>query len=233
MRNHLGLLKQVQLFTACTAFTLLLGLLPVLTPGSASAARGKTARGGKGPVVTLKSIQRRLTALLARQVKKGSPAARARELKLKALVNRFLDFGVLARHALGKHWKKRSEAERKEFVALVRELIERSYLRRIHSGKSKGEKIKIEYRKHKITGSKAVVFTRVVTRGKGAKRSRVRVTYKMHRRDGRWIVTDAETNDESLTDLYREQFYKIIRKKDYADLVRRLKRKIKQLRKRG
>ena len=69
--------------------------------------------------------------------------------KLKREVNRFLDFHELARLALAQHWTKRTEQERKEFVDILRALIERSYLKQLRSNL----KYKISYRSESVRGA--------------------------------------------------------------------------------
>lgn len=72
-----------------------------------------------------------------------------------------------------------------------------------------------------IDGRQAVVRTRVAAR----QGTEVPVDYRMHQRDGRWLVYDVAIEGVSLIANYRSQFNKIIRSGSYAELVEKLKAK--------
>ena len=45
---------------------------------------------------------------------------------------------------------------------------------------------------------------------------------------GQWQVVDVDLDEVSMRNNLRSQFYKIINKKDYQDLVRRMEEKLKE-----
>ncbi len=170
------------------------------------------------PMAAIKRTNARIDKLLA---KKKSPKV---DEQLKREVNQFLDFEELARRALGKHWKKRSAAERQEFVSILRQLIEHNYLKQAR--KSSGQKV--DYRGEKIRGEKAKVTT-AITIKKKRRMQEVLVVYKLRRRQGRWVVYDVITDDVSIVRNYRSQFYRIIRKKSYEHLVKKMRKKLQKI----
>ncbi|MEM1009323.1 MAG: ABC transporter substrate-binding protein, partial [Myxococcota bacterium] len=48
---------------------------------------------------------------------------------------------------------------------------------------------------------------------------------------GSWKVLDIVTNDNSLVETYQEQFDKIIQKHSFDELLKRIKKKVNQIRK--
>lgn len=176
----------------------------------------------QGPLASLKKTNTQINSLLAKESKAGTAQAKRIDQKLKKTVNAFLDFRELARRSLGKHWKGRSPAEQAEFVDILRQLIERNYLKQAR--KNKG--YNVDYRQEKVAGKKAVVTTAI----KVKKRRRVEevlVLYKMRQVKGRWMVYDVITDDVSIVRNYRSQFNRIIKKKSYKALVDKMRRKLR------
>ncbi len=59
---------------------------------------------------------------------KGEAKTRVRRDKLRERIHERFSFEDMAKRSLGKHWKKRSPEEKKEFVKVFGELIENSYI---------------------------------------------------------------------------------------------------------
>lgn len=123
----------------------------------------------------------------------------------------------MSRRALGPHWKSRTPAERREFVTLFTDLLERTYLTRIESGRGGS----VVYTGEVIDGDEATVRTRIET----PQRTEVPVDYRMHRTDGRWQIYDVSIEGVSLINNYRSQFNTVIQSSSYAALVERLRSK--------
>jgi phospholipid transport system substrate-binding protein len=172
----------------------------------------------QSPMTAIKRTNARIDKLLAK--KKTAKV----DQKLKREVNQFLDFRELARRSLGKHWKKRSADERKEFVAILRQLIEHNYLKQAR--KNTGQNV--DYRSEKIRGKKAKVVTAIKVKKK-RRMQEVLVVYKLRKRDGRWVVYDVVTDDVSIVRNYRSQFNRIIKKKSYEHLVKKMRKKLKKI----
>ena len=143
--------------------------------------------------------------------------SRERRAAVRKIAEDIFDFNETAKRSLGRHWQPRTPAERKEFVDLFANLLERSYLSKIelYSGE------KIAYLGDTIDGDQAIVRTRIATKHG----TEIPVDYKMYRHGDRWLVYDVAIEGVSLIANYRNQFNKIIQTTSYQELVRKMKAK--------
>jgi phospholipid transport system substrate-binding protein len=125
------------------------------------------------------------------------------------------DVQETARRALGHHWQQRTPQEREEFVQLVADLLERTYIDKIDL--FGGERLK--FTEEKVDGEHAVVRAKVVTK----QGTEVPVEARMLNRTGRWQIYDIVIENISLIGNYRSQFDRIIRSSSYGELARRLR----------
>jgi phospholipid transport system substrate-binding protein len=140
------------------------------------------------------------------------PRAEIRRIALE-----LFDFDEMARRTLSRHWAGRTRAEQAEFVTLFTDVLERSYVGRIEG--YAGEKI--NYVGETVDGGFAVVRSRVVPpRGRGE----TAVDYRLHRRDGHWMVYDVLIDGVSFVSTYRSQFNRVISASSYGGLVDALRK---------
>ena len=137
--------------------------------------------------------------------------------EIRKLAQEIFDFEEMSRRALGPHWNARTPAERQEFVPLFTDLLERSYLGRIESGRGGT----VLFVGETVDGDEATVRTRIVT----PQRTEIPVDYRMHRTDGRWRIYDVNVEGVRLVNNYRSQFNAVIQSRSYAALVERLRSK--------
>lgn len=180
--------------------------------------------GGTSPMNVVKKANERIEKLMDKKVVKGSAEERKRDEKIKKIIDELLDFDALSRKALGKHWKERTEEEKKEFVELFRKLLQKNYLKQVHE-KSNYEVI---YDGEEVEGNKAVVNTTIKAKNKEGEEAETSLVYKLHRKGSRWLVYDIETDEVSLIQNYRSQFARIINKDGYLTLINKMKKKIEQ-----
>ena len=142
---------------------------------------------------------------------------RERRVAVRRIAEDIFDFTETAKRSLGRHWQPRTAAERKEFVDLFANLLERSYLSKIelYSGE------RIAYLGDTIEGDQATVRTRIMTKHG----TEIPVDYKMYKQGDRWLVYDVIIEGVSLIANYRTQFNKIIQTSSYQELVRKMKTK--------
>lgn len=140
-----------------------------------------------------------------------------RRAEMRKVADELFDFEEMSRRALGPHWNARTPQEQREFTTLFADLLERTYVGRVESGRGG----KVVYTGESLTGDEATVRTRIVT----SQRTEVPVDYRMHRRDGRWQVYDVNIEGISLINNYRSQFNSVIQASSYAALVERLRSK--------
>lgn len=179
----------------------------------------------ESPTKALKRTNRTLKSLLKQKVKKGTPTESKIREKIKVAVNDFLDFNELARLALGKHWGKRTDEEKKEFVDVLRELIERNYVKQLRENLD----YNLEYRSQNVKGTEARVMTAIKVT-KDGRPEEITIEYKMRKaEDGNWMVYDVITDEVSVVRNYRSQFNRIIRKQSYPALVKKMKRKLETI----
>jgi phospholipid transport system substrate-binding protein len=134
---------------------------------------------------------------------------------IRKVANQIFDFEETAKRALGPHWTARTPAERKEFVGLFTDLLERSYVTRIEQ--YGGEKV--TYASDQVTGDQAVVKTRILSKTG----TEIPVDYRMFKTPQGWRVYDVNIEGVSLVSNYRTQFNKIVQTESYQALVDRLK----------
>lgn len=151
------------------------------------------------------------------QLKDESKAKERRALIRKAVDERF-DWEELSRRALARHWAKRTQEERKTFVTLFGELLERTYLDRVEG--YSGEEV--SYVGEKVDGEYATVEAKVLT----SQKTEVPVLYRMRRKGDEWMVYDISIEGVSLIANYRSQFQSILSRSSYDELVRVLKEQI-------
>ena len=137
--------------------------------------------------------------------------------EIRKIAEEIFDVEEMSRRALGPHWKARTPEERREFMTLFADLLERSYISRVESGRGG----KVQYAGETVTGDEATVRTRIIT----PQRTEVPVDYRMHRKDGRWQVYDLNIEGISLIANYRSQFNSVIQSGSYRALVERLRSK--------
>jgi phospholipid transport system substrate-binding protein len=138
-----------------------------------------------------------------------------RRQQIKEIIRERFDFGEMARRSLGPEWQRRTPEERKEFVKLFIDLLERAYISAIEDVEA------VRDLREKVDGNYAEVKTRVVDK-KGVEFS---VDYRLHNVNGKWKVYDVLVENVRLVNNYRDQFNRILTRYSYAELIRRMKAK--------
>ncbi len=177
--------------------------------------------GGAEAEGRLREANDRLRELLA-----GAPDA----ADVGRVVDGLLDYEGLSRRALSNHWTRLTAAQRDEFLAIFRKLVEKSYKENL---KETLDNIAIDYLGWEdIQGGNVLVRTLVrKIRTRRARRAQTAIAYEMTLVDGVWKVIDVITDDVSLVQSYRDQFNSIIGRAasfdaGWADLMSRMRRKL-------
>jgi phospholipid transport system substrate-binding protein len=140
-----------------------------------------------------------------------------REERIRAIADDLFDFEGLSRRTLGIHWRKFSAAERKEFQALYRTLLERAYMNRICAYKDETVRYPGE---RKLAKGRVEVPTEIVTA-----KAVVPVAYRVILKGKTWRVYDVVIEGVSLVRNYRSQFRDILRRNRPAKLLAILRKK--------
>jgi phospholipid transport system substrate-binding protein len=152
-------------------------------------------------------------------LKNPSREPERRRLIRKAVDERF-DWEEMARRSLARYWDQRTDQEKKEFVRLFGDLLERTYLNKVEG--YSGEKV--QYEGEALESEYAVVKVKIVTR----KNVDIPVDYRLHKKENDWFVYDISIEGVSLVNNYRTQFSSIITQSSYENLVKKLKEKVAQ-----
>ena len=139
---------------------------------------------------------------------------------LRKEIEPVFNFEEMAKRSLGPNWRDRTPEERKQFVALFRELLENSYLGKIES--YQGEVIR--YGKETVDGPYAQVKTLVVT----TKGQEFPMDYRMLADGGRYRIYDVVIEGISLVGNYRSQFNSILQKSSFREMMDKLRATIKK-----
>jgi phospholipid transport system substrate-binding protein len=175
-----------------------------------------------GPMATLKQKNGEVDKLLRQKVEKGTPAESKQKEEIKQLAAGLLDYDELAQKALAAHWEKLTPAQRTEFVATLKELIERNYVKQLRSNLD----YQVQYKNEENAGAEATVTTVVKVKSAG-KNTDAEIVYKMKKDPDGWRVWDVITDEVSLVRNYRTQFNKIITEQSYDALIKKMKSKLK------
>jgi len=173
------------------------------------------ARAG-APTDALKQTVDQVVKILSDPARADKPDARRAEVR--KIAEGIFDYPDTARRALGPHWNARTPQQQQEFVKLFADLLDKAYISKIDL--YQGERV--QYTGETVNGDEATVKTMIATKKGG---SDVPVDYRMHMKNGRWLVYDVIIEGVSLVSNYRTQFNKIVQTESYDALVQRLRAK--------
>jgi phospholipid transport system substrate-binding protein len=163
----------------------------------------------------LKARQTELTGLL----KQGkSPAV---DQKLEKVFDGMLDYETLAKESLDEHWSSLSEAEKSEFQGVLKQLVRNAYRRNLRRTLDYDVSFKGESK-----AKNGILVQTVAKSRSNAREEPISIDYVLHRVGGNWRVFDIVTEGSSLVNNYRSQFNRVIKKKGFAELMRRMKGKL-------
>ena len=165
-----------------------------------------------GPVATVKSLLEAVKSL---------SEAKDKETEARAVqrVSQGFDLTGISKACLRGTWDSLSEQERKKFVTLFQDILEK-----VAYPKSadffKGTEIEVE--EVQTQGNRAEVSTLVIHPEEGM----VEVMYCLEPVEGKWLIKDLQLDGVSLIFDLRSQMQKIIREKSYQELKRRMQEKL-------
>jgi phospholipid transport system substrate-binding protein len=193
------------------------GLLQVIVVLFAMLAMAASAQ-ADGPMERIKETTDKIIAILSDPDLKGPDKVEEKRRRLRQVVDERFDWEEFSRRTLAKHWKKRTDEEKREFVPLFGMLIERTYMDKVED--YSGEKVR--YEAERVKGKYGLVKAKVVTNDK----REIDVDYRLKYKGSDWYVYDVKVVGVSLVKNYRVQFNDIIMQSSYEELVKRLKDKL-------
>ncbi len=130
-----------------------------------------------------------------------------------------IDLPGACRQMLGKHWAQRNATEQGEFIALFAQLLTHVAF---PQSAAFFRDLAFTVEDERIHGHKATVSTYV----EHATEGQIGIDYRLIRQNGVWLIRDIQLDDVSLSRNLRAQFQQIIRQHSYAELIRRMRKKL-------
>jgi phospholipid transport system substrate-binding protein len=192
-------------------------VLLVLLVAVATAHAGKDGPGTKA----VRNANDTIASLLKKKAAAGSAEEKEQAAKVTTSVRGFLDVDELGKRALVDHWTKLTAAQQKEFLELLRGLIEDNYV--------KGLRANLEYKvvykgeTEQADGTR-LVKTEIKTKRRGRPYT-IKVDYVLQKSGSTWKCYDVVTDGVGLVENYRAQFDKIIGKDGFDGLLAKMKKK--------
>jgi len=169
------------------------------------------------PTEKVKETADKIIAIVSDPSLKDPAKAAQRRERIRRTVDELCDWEEMSRRSLGRHWAQRTEQEKKEFVHLFGQLLERTYIDKVEG--YSGEKVL--YLGERVDGDYAEVDVKVVTN----KNTEIPVIYRMRAKDQKWWVYDMVIEGVSLVNNYRTQFSDIMAKSSFEGLMKKLREK--------
>ena len=184
-----------------------------------------TARAGTGPVSNyLKETLNQIIEVLNNpSLQTPDKEDERRDILLK-LIKKRINEEAFAIKALGAHWQNRTEEEKKEFVEIFSDLLERTYLKKIDDYLAKAgtfSEKNILYLNETTKGPYVVIETKIIV----SKDTEIPVHYLFQNKQGDWLAIDIAIEGVSLVKNYRAQFSEILSQSSFEELITRLKSK--------
>lgn len=193
-----------------------LSLAFLLALGTSSAHANPDGVGTK----TVRKVNASLALTLS-----GKTSSQGEETRLleqaRARMGGFLDIEELGQRALQDHWSKLSETQHKEFLTLLRELIETNYVKGLRTNL----KYDVRYLGESNEGEYLLVQTVIQSERKG-RPLKIEVDYLLSQSQGKWRTFDIKTDGIGLVENYRAMFNKIIGKSGFDSLLERMRKKL-------
>ena len=170
------------------------------------------------PTDQIKQTTDKILSILTNPSLKGQSKTAEREKLIRQATDERFDWEEMSRRSLARYWDQRTDEEKKEFVRLYSDLLERTYMDKVEG--YSGEKV--IYEGESVDNGYAVVKVKIVTK----KNTDIHVHYRLKKEENKWLVYDVSVEGVSLVNNYRTQFNSIILKSSYENLVKRLRERV-------
>ena len=130
-----------------------------------------------------------------------------------------LDLKEVSQKSLGKYWGIRTSAEKSRF----HDLLEKMFIKEAFPSSGKFfSKLKLVYGKTVIKKLQASVPITVIHEKEGE----ISINFHLKNNNNRWQIVDVDLDEVSMRNNVRSQFYKIIAKNGFQEVIRRMEEKI-------
>ena len=173
----------------------------------------------KSPEASVKTLLNEI-----KQIVEGnglSDVKKAENKKHSGIALSILEVPEISQKALGKYWKKHSAEQQDQFQKLLGDLF-------VHVAFPSSAKffasLDLMYGKSQSKKGMTVVPITLIHEKEGE----VDIGFKMKQFARDWLVVDVILDGTSMRNSLRSQFYKILKKNDFNELIRRMKKKLKE-----
>jgi phospholipid transport system substrate-binding protein len=190
---------------------LLLSILALSAPAFADDGPGTAA---------VRRANESVKELLTQKPAPGSEAEKKLVAQISTQLKGFLDVEELGQRALADHWKQLNAQQKKQYLALLRELVEGNYMKVMRSNAS----YDVRYLKEEEKDGSRWVSTELELQRNGRPEV-MSVDYALRKEGESWRAFDLVTDGVGLVENYRAQFNKIVAKEGVAGLLDRMRKK--------
>jgi len=149
----------------------------------------------------------------------------AKKALLRKTILPHMDINEIAKRVLARHWKP-NESRLGEFIPILVEFLENTYVNRMVFDSAKGASIVVlQEIIDKDYATYATVKSKIIT----AKGKEIPVDYRLRFNGNEWKVYDISVEGISMVSNYRSQFNTIIQKSSFDGLLQALRKKIQEL----
>jgi phospholipid transport system substrate-binding protein len=198
-----------------------IGFIVCLLAAAATAVAGEAAPSSQGEGArTVRRANTSVQELLREHAEPGSAAEKKLASQVTRSVRDFLDIDTLGKRAMRDHWAALSAAQRREFLELLRGLVEANYIKAMRANLE----YEVNYLGEEKQDEHLLVKTEVVAQRRGRPRS-ISIDYLLAREGQSWRAFDVVTDGVGLVENYRAQFNKIIARDGVNGLLDRMRKK--------
>lgn len=171
------------------------------------------------PLATVQTNVNKVLEVLRDPSLKSDAAKETKKEKLRSIYASMFDEVELSKRTLARNWNKLNTAQRREFVQLYQQVLEKAYVDKILAYTN--EKITYE-RETKLAENQVEVQTLIITSS-----NKIPISYRVILNGGTWKVYDVIIENVSLVQNYRTQFNNILVKNSPEQLLETLRNKVK------
>jgi phospholipid transport system substrate-binding protein len=166
------------------------------------------------PTDWLKAKQQELFKLLEKEAENKK--------KIAGIIEESLDVDHIAEASMGDQWGKLTDAQKKEFKGLVKQLVTAAYEKNL----KKVLPYEIAYPGEDSKGDSKWLVKMRAKHKTDSRADEIKIDFLVRQKDGKFKIIDIVPEDVSTVDSYRSQFVKIFKDKGYDELVKKMKEKI-------
>ena len=170
------------------------------------------------PTDQIKATTDKILAILTDPALEAPERLDEKKQKIRKAVDERFDWVAISRRALGRHWQKMTNEEKRTFVPLFGQMLEQTYLSRV--GEYSGERV--SYESEEVDGTYGVVDVKILS----DKHGEISVKYRLWNKDDNWFIYDISIEGVSLVNNYRSQFNNILMKSSPGELIKKLEEKV-------